>query len=90
MADKKTAAPAADSKTPEERTKTVLVPRVNTLIDAIRVMTNCANPDAYKITPDAVKKIFVRIRADLDASEKRFNDAAAGKKTAQVKTGFDL
>ena len=90
MAKEKTTASNDAQKSPAERTKTVLVPRVNTVIDAIRVMTNCANPDAYEIKPDAVKKIFDRIKADIAASEKRFLDAAAGKKTAQVKTGFDL
>jgi len=86
----KTASASADTKTPAERTKTVLVPRVNTVLDSIRVMTNCANPDAYALTKDSVTKIFSRIEADIAASKKRFLDAADGKKTAQVKTGFDL
>jgi negative regulator of replication initiation len=91
MAKEKTTTASTDAqKSPAERTKTVLVPRVNTVLDSIRVMTNCANPDAYALSKDAVTKIFARIEADIAASKKRFLDAADGKKTAQVKTGFDL
>ena len=79
-----------DTKTPAERTKTVLVPRVNNVLDALRVMGNCANPTSYEIKKDAVAKIFSAIDKEVASLKARFNDAADGKTATVVKTGFDL
>lgn len=91
MADKKPSATTdKKEKSPAERTKTVLVPRVNNVLEAIRVMANCANPNAYQITAAYNSKIFGEIDKALAAAKKKFADAAEGKTTTAVKTGFDL
>lgn len=93
MADKKPAPAAADAdkaKTPAERTATVLVPRVNNVLDSLRVLGNCANPASYEIKAASVDKIFNAIEADVKALRAKFIDAANGKTPTQVKTGFNL
>ena len=94
MADKKTpsapSAAATDTKTPAQRTQTVLVPRVNNVLDSLRVLGNCANPASYEIKKDAVAKIFAAIKGEVTALEAKFNDAADGKTPTQIKTGFAL
>jgi len=94
MADKKPApaasTAAADTKTPAQRTATVLVPRVNNVLDSLRVLGNCANPASYAITKADVAKIFGSIEGEVAALKAKFNDAADGKTPTQIKTGFAL
>jgi len=95
MADPKKPAPAtatvaADTKTPAQRTATVLVPRVNNVLDALRVLGNCANPTSYEIKADAVAKIFGAIEGEVAGLKAKFKDAADGKTPTQIKTGFAL
>lgn len=91
MADKKKAEVTnGDTKSPEERTKTVMVPRVNNVLEALRILGNCANPTTYKVTAGANKKIFDEIHAEVKRIEKLFADAAEGKTTKEIKQGFAL
>ena len=89
--DKKSStAPAVETKTPAERTKTVLVPRVSNVLHALSVLENCADKTNYQLDAATVKKVFDAIESKTAEIKTAFNDAVAGKTKKQVKQGFDL
>ncbi|MCX6359970.1 MAG: hypothetical protein NT029_09195 [Armatimonadetes bacterium] len=46
--------------------------RTNTVIDKIRILSNCANPYAYEYTEEDVKRIMSAIEAELRTAKSRF------------------
>ncbi len=46
--------------------------RTNTVIEKIRILSNCANPYAYEYTEEDVKRIFSAIEAELRTAKARF------------------
>ena len=90
--DKKAPAPAAakDTKTPRERFTSVGVARVNSVLESVRILKNCADRGAYEYNKVEIDKIFAKIEHDLADARKTFEDALAGKSVKQIKQGFDL
>lgn len=77
-------------KTPKERMATVGVARVNSVLDGLRILENCADRASYEYNAEQKAKIFNAIKAKVVEVEKTFDDALAGKSKQVVKTGFDL
>lgn len=96
---KKNAAPAAaaagatektDGKTNRERFTSTAVNRVNNVLDALRVLGNCADRANYEYTAEEWAKISAAIDAKLAETKALFTDALAGKSKKAIKQGFSI
>ncbi|MDD5222590.1 MAG: hypothetical protein PHE84_01255 [bacterium] len=70
-------------ETAEEKFKRLAEPRVNAVLQKIRILSNLSRPP-YKFGEEQVDKIFQSIRLELDEVENKFQ--RRGKKT----TAFTL
>ena len=48
--------------------------RTNSVLDKIRVLSNCANPYAYDYSEDDVRKIFSAIDQELKVARTKFQN----------------
>lgn len=81
MSDKGKAKSAkkGDGKSPRERFLTVGANRVGKAMKAIRNVSNIANRKSYDYQEAEARKAITVLRAEVDAVEKTFNEALAGK-----------
>ena len=70
--------PVDPKETPEQRFKRLAVYRTQRVIEALRILSHCANQYQYKYTAQEVEKIFSAIgdeitktRTKFESSEKR-------------------
>jgi hypothetical protein len=49
--------------------------RTNVVIDRLRILGHCANPQLYEYSQEDVKKIFRAIEADLRAVKAKFKNS---------------
>jgi hypothetical protein len=49
--------------------------RTNSILDKIRILSNCANPYAYEYTDEDVKKIFSAIEHELRLARTKFQQS---------------
>lgn len=86
-------APGTDAEkklTPRERFEQTGVNRTNSVIKALEILENCADPATYSYTADEWAKIKTAINTSWGTVQKRFDDALAGKPIRRVKQGFSL
>jgi hypothetical protein len=48
--------------------------RTNSVLEKIRVLSNCANPYAYEYTDEDVRKMFGAIEQELKAAKAKFTN----------------
>ena len=64
-----------------ERFRRVAEARVNKIIKMVRLLGNCANPQAYAYDAAQSEKIFAALQDELSAAKERFSDSGkSGKK----------
>ena len=66
-------------KSPRDRFLTVGANRVGKAMKAIRNVSNIANRKSYEYNEAEARKAITTLRAEVDAVEKTFNEALAGK-----------
>jgi hypothetical protein len=49
--------------------------RTNSVLEKIRVLSNCANPYAYEYDDDDVRKIFLAIEKELKTARSKFEQS---------------
>ena len=60
------------AETKREAFQRLATKRTNTVLERIRVLSNCANPYAYEYTEEDVRKIFVAIEKEIRAAKAKF------------------
>ena len=50
--------------------------RTNAVIDRLRILGHCANPQLYEYSQDDVKKMFRAIEAELRTAKAKFKNSA--------------
>ncbi len=78
------AAISEEVETKEARFLRIATPRVNKVINAIQVLSNCSG-SAYGYTEDQVKNMFDAIQEALDNAQAQFQP-----KTAKAKNTFNF
>lgn len=73
-----------EAETKEARFLRIATPRVNKVINAIQVLSNCSG-SAYGYTEDQVKNMFDAIQEALDNAQAQFQP-----KTAKAKNTFNF
>lgn len=73
-----------ETETKEARFLRIATPRVNKVINAIRVLSNCSG-SAYGYTDDQIKNMFDVIQEALDNAKAQFQP-----KTAKAKSTFNF
>jgi len=63
---------------PRERFLSVAEARTNSVLNRLRILSNCSNKQLYVYTPEEVAKIFKTISSALEEARSRF---AAGNKS---------
>ena len=48
--------------------------RTNSVLDKLRILSNCANPYAYEYDDEDVKKIFLAIEQELKIARSKFTN----------------
>lgn len=64
----------ARSETKRETFLRLAEKRTNTILDKIRVLSNCANPYAYEYNDEDVRRIFNAIEQELKIARAKFQD----------------
>jgi len=55
--------------------------RTNSVLDRIRVLSNCSNPYAYEYSDEDVREIFATIDQALKKARAKFEDGSRGELT---------
>ena len=64
--------PFDPQETKEDKFKRVAEPRVNDILDRLRVLGNCSNKHAYRYNSEQVDKIFTAIEAEVQRTRALF------------------
>lgn len=62
----------AKAETKKERFRRLATLRTNAVLKRLKVLGNCANPQAYEYTEEEVKKIFGSIEEQIKIVRSRF------------------
>lgn len=92
MADKKpvAATEAEKTKTPRERFTSTGINRVNSALDALRILGNVSDRTTYEYTAAEWAKVQAAVQAKWTEVQQGFTDALAGKTKKTIKQGFGL
>jgi hypothetical protein len=63
----------ARTETKREAFRRLASQRTNAVIERIRVLGHCSNPQLYEYTDEDVKKIFRAIEAEVKSVKAKFN-----------------
>lgn len=50
--------------------------RTNAVLDRIRILGHCANPQLYEYTEEDVRKVFLAIESELKAVKAKFTNSS--------------
>lgn len=67
---------AKSSESKEEAFRRLATKRTNAVLERIRVLGHCANPQLYDYTQEDVKKIFQAIEKELRIVKVRFQNSS--------------
>jgi len=66
---------AKSSESKEEAFRRLATKRTNAVLERIRVLGHCANPQLYDYTQEDVRKIFQAIEKELRVVKTKFQDS---------------
>ena len=64
------------SESKREAFQRLATKRTNAVLERIRILEHCANPQLYDYTPEDIKRIFQAIEKELKVAKVRFQNSS--------------
>lgn len=66
----------ARTESKSETFRRLATQRTNVVLDRLRILGNCSNPQLYEYTEEDVKRIFRTIEAEVKGVKAKFTDSS--------------
>lgn len=62
-----------ENETPHEKFIRIVTPRTQRVLESLRILGNCANPQIYEYTQQEVDKIIKSIKSAIEEVKRKFD-----------------